>query len=124
MYAAVPALLCASSGTALSNMCNQQGEAIAGLAAIASANKTHLPDLPLGDTSAARAEQKGMLVMLHHARLRKRYLIMLAVSACASQVDCQQPTQLVSHVGLTWMCLRVCTSLMIALLIEINKYSA
>ncbi|KAA6423242.1 MAG: hypothetical protein FRX49_06694 [Trebouxia sp. A1-2] len=64
----------------------RKGEAIAGLAAIASANKTHLPDLPLGDTTAARAEQKGLLVMLHHARLRNRLLIMLAISACASQV--------------------------------------
>lgn len=64
----------------------RKGEAIAGLAAIASANKTHLPDLPLGDTTEARAERKGLLVMLRHARLRKRLLIMLAVSACASQV--------------------------------------
>ncbi len=43
--------------------------------------------------------------MLRHARLRKRLLIMLAVSACASQVGCRQLTQLVTHVELTWMCL-------------------
>ena len=85
----------------------QQGEAIAGLAAIGSANKTQLPDLPLGDTAAPRAEQKGLLVMLRHARLRKRLLIMLAVSACASQVGCRQLNALVTHVGLACMCLRV-----------------
>ena len=64
-----------------------QGDAIAGLAAIASANKTRLPEAPLQDSMAARAEQKGLLAMLHHARLRKRLLIMLAVSAAASQVS-------------------------------------
>ena len=94
------------------------------MAAIASANKTHLPDLPLGDTTAARAEQKGLLVMLRHARLRKRLLIMLAVSACASQVGWRQLTQLVTHVGLACMCLRVCTSLNVVFLIEINGHSA
>lgn len=64
-----------------------QGDAIAGLAAIASANKTRLPETPLQDSMAARAEQKGLLAMMHHARLRKRLLIMLAVSAAASQVS-------------------------------------
>lgn len=64
-----------------------QGEAIAGLAAIASANKTRLPEAPLQDSMVARAEQKGLLAMMHHARLRKRLLIMLAVSAATSQVS-------------------------------------
>lgn len=64
-----------------------QGDAIAGLAAIASVNKTRLPETPLQDSMAARAEQKGLLAMMHHARLRKRLLIMLAVSAAASQVN-------------------------------------
>lgn len=64
-----------------------QGDAIAGLAAIASANKTRLPEAPLQDSMAARAEQKGLLAMMHHVRLRKRLLIMLAVSAAASQVS-------------------------------------
>ena len=63
-----------------------QGEALAGLAAIASANKTRLPDTPLQDSIGARAEQKGLLAMLRHARIRKRLLIMLAASASASQV--------------------------------------
>ncbi|DBA92174.1 TPA: hypothetical protein ACH3X1_015889 [Trebouxia sp. C0004] len=84
MYPALLPSLYESSSWLLS--VGRKGEAIAGLAAIASANKTHLPDLPLGNSTAARAEQKGMLVMLRHARLRKRLLIMLAVSACASQV--------------------------------------
>lgn len=64
-----------------------QGDAIAGLAAIASANKTRLPEAPLQDSMAARTEQKGLLAMMHHARMRKRLLIMLAVSAAASQVS-------------------------------------
>lgn len=63
-----------------------QGDAIAGLAAIASANKTRLPEAPLQDSMAARAEQKGLLATMHHARMCKRLLIMLAVSAAASQV--------------------------------------
>lgn len=80
-----------SAALALSNdddvaACWLQGDAIAGLAAIASANKTRLPENPLQDSMAAQAEQKGLLVVMHHARLRKRLLIMLAVSAAASQV--------------------------------------
>lgn len=70
-----------------------QGDAIAGLAAIASANKSRLPEAPLQDSIAAGAEQKGLLAMLHHARLRKRLLIMLTVSAAASQVRNDSPTQ-------------------------------
>ena len=70
-----------------------QGEAIAGLAAIASANKTRLPETPLQDSMVARAEQKGLLTLMHHARLRKRLLIMLAVSAAASQVRPDSQTQ-------------------------------
>lgn len=65
---------------------------MAALAAIASANRTRLPDQPLADSIAARAEQKGLWVLLSHARLRKRLLIMLAVSACASQVGLQGVT--------------------------------
>ncbi|KAL3156934.1 hypothetical protein ABBQ38_001196 [Trebouxia sp. C0009 RCD-2024] len=67
-------------------MAGRKGDAIAGLAAIASANKSRLPEAPLQDSIAAGAEQKGLLAMLHHARLRKRLLIMLTVSAAASQV--------------------------------------
>ena len=64
-----------------------QGDAVAGLAAIASANKTRLPETPLQDSMGARGEQKGLLALLRHARLRKRLLIMLAASAAASQVS-------------------------------------
>lgn len=64
-----------------------QGDAVAGLAAIASANKTRLPETPLQDSMCARGEQKGLWALLRHARLRKRLLIMLAASAAASQVS-------------------------------------
>ena len=42
------------------------------LAAIASANKTRLPDVPLADGLAGRAEQKGLLTLLRQGRLRER----------------------------------------------------
>lgn len=54
-----------------------QGDAMAALAAIASRNRTHLPDAPLADAGAALAARRGIMDILSHARLRRRIVLML-----------------------------------------------
>ncbi|KAK9810056.1 hypothetical protein WJX72_004057 [[Myrmecia] bisecta] len=56
----------------------RKGEATSALAAIASLNKTHLPEAPLADPAFQIAQQRGLAEVLMHARLRRRLLVMLA----------------------------------------------
>ena len=64
-----------------------QGEATAVLAAIASTNRTHLPEVPLQEPIVGSSTlQQSLRELLGHSRLRKRLLIMLVVWCCCSQV--------------------------------------
>lgn len=54
-----------------------QGEAAAGLAAIASLNKTHLPEAPLADMGLALGALRPISDAFAHARLQRRILLLL-----------------------------------------------
>lgn len=56
-----------------------QGDATAALAAIASRNRTHLPEAPLADASATVAAQRGLADVVGNARLRRRFVLMMAM---------------------------------------------
>ncbi|KAK9864328.1 hypothetical protein WJX84_000132 [Apatococcus fuscideae] len=55
----------------------RKGEAVAGLAAIASLNKTHLPEAPLADMGLALAALRPISEAFAHARLQRRLLLLL-----------------------------------------------
>ena len=63
-----------------------KGDALAALAAIASRNRTHLPEAPLADASASAAGQRGLLGVAGSARLRRRAALMLCAWCCANAV--------------------------------------
>jgi hypothetical protein len=54
-----------------------QGDATAALAAIASRNRTHLPEAPLADAGATLAARRGLVDILSQNRLRRRTILML-----------------------------------------------
>ena len=68
-----------------------QGEAAAGLAAIASLNKTHLPEAPLADMGLALAALRPISDAFAHARLQRRILLLL-LSACGLALVCLFPS--------------------------------
>lgn len=80
-------LLQAERETARTILC-AQGEATAALAAIASRNRAHLPEAPLVDAGAAAAAQRGLADVLSNARLRRRFLLVLAIWCTAFMVRC------------------------------------
>ncbi|KAK9845588.1 hypothetical protein WJX84_002868, partial [Apatococcus fuscideae] len=55
----------------------RKGEAAAGLAAIASLNKTHLPEAPLADMGVALGALRPISDAFAHARLQRRILLLL-----------------------------------------------
>lgn len=66
-----------------------QGEAAAGLAAIASLNKTHLPEAPLADMGVALGALRPISDAFAHARLQRRILLLLlSAFALALVGDC------------------------------------
>lgn len=64
-----------------------QGDATAALAAIASRNKTHLPEAPLADAAASVAARRGILDILGNARLRRRIVLILYTSCFVNMVS-------------------------------------
>ena len=64
-----------------------QGEALASLAAIASQNKTHLPEAPLAETSVQTGLKATLADVVGHGRLRKRLVVMMYAWCCVSQVS-------------------------------------
>ena len=82
-----PACLCGLCPCLSLRPSRLQGEATAVLAAIASTNRTHLPEVPLQEPAVGCSTlQQGLRELLSHSRLRKRLLIMLVVWCCCSQV--------------------------------------
>ena len=63
-----------------------QGDATAALAAIASRNRSHLPDAPLADGYAAAAARRGLADILANGRLRRRMALLLLAWLCLSLV--------------------------------------
>ncbi|EIE25628.1 hypothetical protein COCSUDRAFT_83635 [Coccomyxa subellipsoidea C-169] len=64
----------------------RKGDATAALAAIASRNKTHLPEAPLADAAASVAARRGLLDILGNARLRRRIVLILYTSCFVNMV--------------------------------------
>jgi hypothetical protein len=63
-----------------------QGDATAALAAIASRNRSHLPDAPLADGYAVVAARRGLADIAANGRLRRRAALLLLAWLSASLV--------------------------------------
>ena len=77
-----------------------QGDATAALAAIASRNRSHLPDAPLADGYAAVAARRGLADIAANGRLRRRAALLLLAWLSASLVGTRELHQCRPQCGL------------------------